>query len=267
MGSTTSKIIAVANQKGGVGKTTTATNLAAGLAISGYRTLLVDLDSQCNATFTFLAPDLIKTTLANVLVGHEERLPLIDAIYETHIQNLDIVPSHIRLAMIERQVQIEDQYRLKDSLDSVNDYQFAIIDCPPSLGMTLTQALLSSTHVIVPVAAQYYPLEGVIDLTSTINATRRPNPNLQILGYVMTQFDIRNSICSDALAKVQEMFPDLVFQTVIRTNVKLQSAPAFRKTIFEHAPNSHGSEDYEALTEEVLDRLQIAGGIRLVKEA
>jgi len=260
------KIIAIANQKGGVGKTTTATNLAAGLAIRGHRTLIVDLDSQCNATFTFLAPDLIKTTLANVLVGHDGRLPLIDAIYETHIQNLDIAPSHIRLAMIERQVQIEDQYRLKDSLDSVSDYDFAIIDCPPSLGMTLTQALLASNYVIVPIAAQYYPLEGVIDLTSTINATKRPNPGLQILGYLMTQFDIRNGICSDALAKVQELFPSLVFDTVIRTNVKLQSAPAFRKSIYEHAPNSHGSDDYVALTEEILDRLQVATPLRVVKE-
>jgi chromosome partitioning protein len=261
------KIIAIANQKGGVGKTTTATNLAAGLAIRGCRTLLVDLDSQCNTTFTFLSPDLINTTLANVLVGHDERLPLIDAIYETHIQNLDIVPSHIRLAMIERQVQIEDQYRLKDSLDSVDEYEFAIVDCPPSLGMTLTQALLASSHVIVPIAAQYYPLEGVIDLTSTINATKRPNPNLQILGYVMTQFDIRNGICSDALAKVQEMFPGLVFETVIRTNVKLQSAPAFRKSIYEHAPNSHGSVDYEAFSDEVLDRLNMTARLRVVKEA
>jgi chromosome partitioning protein len=261
------KIIATANQKGGVGKTTTATNLAAGLAIRGYRTLLVDLDSQCNATLTYLAPDLIKTTLANVLVGHDERLPLIDAIYETHIDNLDIAPSHIRLAMIERQVQIEDQYRLKDSLDSVTDYEFAIIDCPPSLGMTLTQALLASTHVVVPIAAQYYPLEGVIDLTGTINATKRPNPNLQILGYLMTQFDIRNSICSDALAKVQEMFPAQVFDTVIRTNDKLQSAPAFRKSIYEHAPSSHGSQDYDAFTDEVLERLDVKNKLRVVKEA
>ena len=143
------RVIAIANQKGGVGKTTTATNLAAGLAFRGYLTLLVDLDSQCNATFTYLAPELIETTLANVLVGHDRRIPMIDAIYETHIPKLDIAPSHIRLAMIERQVQIEDQYRLKDSLDSVTEYEFAIIDSPPSLGMTLTQALLASTHAIV----------------------------------------------------------------------------------------------------------------------
>src|SRR6185369_1636557 len=133
-------------------------------------------------------------------------------------------------------VAIEEQYRLKDCLDTVTDYDFAVVDCPPSLGMTLTQALLASTHVIVPVAAQYYPLEGVVDLTSTINATKRPNPNLHVLGYVVTYFDARNKICGEALSKLQEMFPQMVFDTVIRTNVKLQTAPAFKKTIYEHAP-------------------------------
>jgi chromosome partitioning protein len=261
------KTIAIANQKGGVGKTTTATNLAAGLAIRGYKTLIVDLDSQCNTTVTFLAPDAVTTTLADVLVGHHERPPLVDAIYETHIENLDLAPSHIRLAMLERAVQIEEQYRLKDALESLDGYDFTLIDCPPSLGMTLTQALLASSGVIVPVAAQYYPLEGVIDLKSTVEATKRPNPALAVLGYVVTYFDTRNRICAEALSKIQEMFGDEVFETVIRTNVKLQTAPAFRKSIYEHAPDSHGSKDYDALTEEVLTRLSMNSTLRMVKEA
>jgi chromosome partitioning protein len=261
------KTIAIANQKGGVGKTTTACNLAAGLAIRGYKTLLVDLDSQCNTTYTYLDPAMIQTTLADVLVGHQERLPVIDSIYETHIENLDIAPSHIRLAMLERAVQIEEQYRVKDSLESLSGYDFALIDCPPSLGMTLTQALLASSHVIVPIAAQYYPLEGVVDLASTIQATKRPNPSLSILGYLMTAFDIRTSVSREALAKVQEMFGDLVFETIIRNNTKLQTAPAYRKSIYEHAPDSHGSKDYDALTEEVLQRLEMSGMLRVVKEA
>ncbi|HEX8721529.1 MAG TPA: ParA family protein [Pyrinomonadaceae bacterium] len=261
------KTIAIANQKGGVGKTTTACNLAAGLAIRGFKTLLVDLDSQCNTTYTYLDPAMIQTTLADVLVGHQERLPVIDSIYETHIENLDIAPSHIRLAMLERAVQIEEQYRVKDSLESLSGYDFALIDCPPSLGMTLTQALLASSHVIVPIAAQYYPLEGVVDLASTIQATKRPNPSLSILGYLMTAFDIRTSISREALAKVQEMFGDLVFETIIRNNTKLQTAPAYRKSIYEHAPDSHGSKDYDALTEEVLQRLEMSSALRVVKEA
>ncbi len=261
------KTIAIANQKGGVGKTTTACNLAAGLAIRGFKTLLVDLDSQCNTTYTYLDPAMIQTTLADVLVGHQVRLPVIDSIYETHIENLDIAPSHIRLAMLERAVQIEEQYRVKDSLESLLGYDFALIDCPPSLGMTLTQALLASSHVIVPIAAQYYPLEGVVDLASTIQATKRPNPSLTILGYLMTSFDIRTSVSREALAKVQEMFGDLVFETIIRNNTKLQTAPAYRKSIYEHAPDSHGSKDYDALTEEVLQRLEMNSALRVVKEA
>jgi chromosome partitioning protein len=261
------KTIAIANQKGGVGKTTTTCNLAAGLAIRGFKTLVVDLDSQCNTTTTFLEPDSISTTLADVLVGHHERPPLVEAIYETHIENLDLAPSHIRLAMLERAVQIEEQYRLKDALESLEGYDFALIDCPPSLGMTLTQALLAAQHVVVPVAAQYYPLEGVIDLKTTVEATKRPNPQLAVLGYVVTNFDTRNRICAEALSKIQEMFGDLVFETVIRTNVKLQTAPAFRKSIYEHAPESHGSKDYDALTDEILTRLKMNSTLRAVEAA
>ena len=257
-------IIAVANQKGGVGKTTTAVNMAAGLAIRGYETLLVDFDSQCNSTNSFLAREIVNITLADVLVGHGDRPAIDAAIYETHLEGLDLAASHIRLAMVERQVQIEEQYRLKDALSNL-DYQFIVIDCAPSLGMTLTQALLACTHVLVPVSAQYYPLEGVIDLTETIRQTRRANNQMRALGFLVTMFDQRSGICSEAVIKLKEMFGEQVFQTIIRTNVKLQSAPAYRQSIFEHARNSYGAIDYDNLIDEALERLEVRSPLHLIK--
>jgi len=251
------KIIAIANQKGGVGKTTTAVNLAAGLALAGYRTLLLDLDSQCNSTLTWLPPELITTTLAEVLIA-QPRQPLSAAIYETGLAKLELVPAHIRLTMLERMVALDEQYRLKNALLSVADnYDLALLDCPPSLGLTLTAALLAATHVLIPVAAQYYPLEGVIDLAATLAAARQPNPALQVLGYLLTDCDARTKIAGEAQQKLQQLFPGQVLATVIRSNVRLQTAPAYRQSIYEHAPDSHGAADYQALTAEVIAKLQL----------
>jgi chromosome partitioning protein len=260
-------VIAIANQKGGVGKTTTATNLAAGLAIRGFRTLLIDLDPQCNATYTYLSTDIIKETLANVLIGNEQRLPMIDAVYETHIEGFHLVPASIRLAVIEQQVRLEEQYRLRDAIEQLTDYDFILLDCPHTLGVTLTQAFLAATHIIVPITAEYYSLDGVIDLTQTIEVAKRPNPALAVLGYLINRFDSRTTISRSVLDKVQEMFPGQVFDTIIRANTKLQSAPAYRKSIYEHAPNSAGASDYDGLCDEILERLQINQSLRLVKEA
>lgn len=258
------KTIAIANQKGGVGKTTTAVNLAAGLAIRGYKTLLIDLDSQRNSTQTYFEPDQISATLADVLVN--QTIPLEEARYATHIENLDLVPSHIRIAMLDKMVSLEEQYRLKKSIDSLPDpYEFIILDCPHTLGLTLTQALLAGRYVVVPIAAEYYPLEGVLDLIDTIKAARLPNPTLGVLGYLVTRFDQRKRICGEALSKIQEMFDGEVFDTLIRDNVKLQSAPAMRQSIYEHAPTSYGSQDYETLTDEVLSRLSMTAHLKLVE--
>jgi chromosome partitioning protein len=260
------KVIAIANQKGGVGKTTTAVNLAAGLAIRGYKTLLIDLDSQRNTTQTYFEAEDITVTLADVLVGHDNRIPLEEARYATHIEGLDLIPSHIRVAMLDQMVTLQEQYRLKEALTSLPDpYDFVILDCPHTLGLTLTQALLASTHIIVPIAAEYYPLEGVADLQETIRFARQPNPRLAMLGYLVTRFDQRKKICGEAVAKVQEMFGEEVFETIIRDNVKLQVAPAMRQSIYEHAPKATGAEDYNNLCEEMLTRLKMNSRLRAVE--
>jgi chromosome partitioning protein len=259
------KVLSIANQKGGVGKTTTACNLAAGLAGLGYKTLLVDFDSQANSTTTFFNKKDLSVTLADVLVGHGNLKPIQDALYKTHIENLDLAPSNIRLALMERVVELEDQYRLKEAIDSVKDYELVVIDCPPSLGMTLTQAIIASDHMIIPIAAQYYPLEGVLDLMETVGRAHRFNPHLTVLGYLMTVYDVRNTVCGEAFQTVKEMYSDKVFETIIRVNTRLQTAPSRRQSIYEHDPASHGAIDYENFTKEVLERLEISNSLRVVK--
>lgn len=261
------KTIAISNQKGGVGKTTTAVNLGAGLAIEGYRVLMIDLDSQCNLTRTFLSPDMIQNTLANVLIDKGEHLPFQAAIYETHIDNLDLAASHIRLARLEKSGQFDDLFRLKDALASMSaEYDFVLIDCPPSLGVVVTQALLASDGVLIPVAAEYYAFEGTQDLEETVKSVRRSNPALDIIGYIVTRFDARTTASADAYEQAKQMFGDKLFETLIRSNTHLIAAPAYRKSIFEYAQSSRGSEDYLNFTHEFLSRLEMTSKVRLLKE-
>lgn len=260
------KTIAIANQKGGVGKTTSAINIAAGLAVKGYRTLLIDLDMQRNTTMSFFDLTSITVTLADVLIGAKERKAIGDALYNTDIENLDLVPASIQLGKLDRFSQFEEQYRLKDSVEGLTDYDFAIIDCPPSLGAALTQAILASDFVLIPIKADYFALEGVIDLMDTINQVKRANPNLDVLGAFVTDFDVRVGICGQTLRQAQEWFKEKLFDTAIRRNAKLTTAPALRQTIYEHAPNSYGSEDYLNLIEEILERLQGSNNLRLVEK-
>jgi chromosome partitioning protein len=250
-------IIAIANQKGGVGKTATAVNLAAGLASKGYKTLLIDLDSQRNATNTLLSPEMITTTLADVLIGESSREPIENAVYESPIDNLDLIPAHIRLAKIERFIEIEEQFRLKDALNECSEYDLVILDCPPTLGMTLTQALLAATYVIVPIAADFYSHEGVVDLSDTLQKAKRGNPNLEILGYLMTRFDVRMRVAKESLQLTQEKYKHLAFDSVIRELASIKTAPAMRLTVYEYDATGEGAADYAAFTEEVISRLNL----------
>jgi chromosome partitioning protein len=261
------KIIAIANQKGGVGKTTTAINLSAGLAMKGFPTLLIDLDMQANTTVSFFHRNQIKYSLYDVLIGNGKRLEITEAIIETDLENLDVIASDIRVGKLDKFAGFEELYRLKNALDSVTNYEFIILDCPPNLGNTLTQALIAAHHVIVPIKADYYSMEGVGDLLETIHYTKTGNPQLNLLGVLVTEFDQRETICGQALEAVREKFGDVKFNIDIRKNTTLRSAPSLKKTIYEHDPNSYGADDYFDLTEEVLDRLKVKTNLRVVDAA
>lgn len=261
------KIIAIANQKGGVGKTTTAINLSAGLAMKGFPSLLIDLDMQANTTVSFLHKNQIKYSLYDVLIGTGDRISMSEAIIQTDLENLDLIASDIRVGKLDKFAGFDELYRLKTALDNVKGYDFCILDCPPNLGNTLTQALIAAHFIIVPIKADYYSMEGVADLLETIHYTKTGNPQLQILGVLVTEFDQRETICGQALEAVKNEFGDLKFNIDIRKNTTLRSAPSLKKTIYEHDPKSYGADDYFDLTEEVLDRLHVKHNLRVVETA
>lgn len=252
-------VISIANQKGGVGKTTTAANLAAELAIRQYRTLLVDADPQANATTHFLLPGQYDYTIYDVLVEKDinSSLPIEAAVTTTDIETLDLVPSRIRLSAFDKEPPISI-HRLKAKLESIkDDYQFVIVDTPPSLGQILMAALIASSYIIVPVSANPLSHDGLDDLMGTIEQLRSVNTKLQVLGVVTTLFDTRTSLSGASHQETQKRFSALVFDTIIHDNVKLAECPGHNKPVQLHAPNSRGAQLYAALTDEVLQRLQM----------
>lgn len=255
-GSSLGKIIAVANQKGGVGKTTTAVNLACGLALEGKNVLLVDVDAQGNAT-SGLGVDRknIKNCLYNVLI---ESMPAKSVIMSTSIPNLYLLPATIQLAGAEVELaSIERrETRLKEALSEIkNKYDYILIDCPPSLGLVTVNALTAAGSVLIPIQCEYYALEGLSQLMHSIFLIRkRLNPDLKVEGIVLTMFDGRTNLSIQVVDEVKTHFKRQVYSTIIPRNVRLSEAPSYGKPIMLYDPRSKGAEVYRDLAKEVLER-------------
>lgn len=246
-------IIALANQKGGVGKTTTAVNLGAGLANLGHRVLLVDIDAQGNATSGVgIAKSAITKDIYDVLVNEE---PIADVILHTSHKDLDIAPATIQLsgAEIELTAQIARETRLMDALKAVKDqYDFILVDCPPSLGLLTINAFTACNSILIPVQSEYYALEGLSQLLNTIQLVRKHfNPDLKIEGVLLTMFDARTNLGRQVNEEVKKYFKDKVYETIIPRNVRLSEAPSHGLPITDYDPKSTGAIVYTQLAKEV----------------
>jgi chromosome partitioning protein len=248
-------VYAVANQKGGVGKTTTAVNVAACVAEAGYRALLVDVDPQCNATLGLGLPKDASPNVYDVLAGTAE---LAEAVRATDIDRLDVVPSTPGLAgaNVELPRIAGSETRLREALPPLRDaYSFTLLDCPPSLGPLTVGALAAADRVIVPVQAEYFALEGLAGLLDTVALIQRElNPRLTVAGMLLTMHDPRTRIAQDVEREVRRHFPQLVFDTVIPRNVRISEAPSFGRPVIHHDPHCAGSGAYFELAKEVAAR-------------
>ncbi|MGY3767049.1 ParA family protein [Vagococcus vulneris] len=250
------RIISVANQKGGVGKTTTTVNLGACLAYEGNKVLLVDMDAQGNATsgIGIRKPD-VSQDIYDVLVNE---VPIKDIIQPTARENLDIAPATIQLsgAEIELTSMMARESRLKTALKDVDgEYDYILIDCPPSLGHLTINSFSASDSILIPVQCEYYALEGLSQLLNTVRLVQKHfNPELRIEGVLLTMYDARTNLGSEVVEEVRTYFRERVYDTIIPRNIRLSEAPSHGKPIIDYDPRSKGAEVYQALAKEVMNR-------------
>ena len=249
-----SRIIAIANQKGGVGKSTTSINLSACMAEKGKKVLVIDSDPQGNTTSGF---GIDKNNLENTIYElYLENITVNNCILSDVVKNLDLVPSNVNLAAAEIElIGVEKkEFILKREIDYVRDsYDYIIIDCPPSLNLLTVNALTTADSVLVPIQCEYYALEGLSQLIHTVNLVKeRLNPNLEMEGVVFTMFDSRTNLSSQVVDNVKEHLSAKVYDTVIPRNIRLAEAPSYGKPITQYDPKSTGAESYRKLAEEVL---------------
>jgi chromosome partitioning protein len=248
-------IYAIANQKGGVGKTTTAVNVAACIAEAGYPTLLADIDPQANATVGLGVPKDSHPNVYDVLVGEAEAR---DALHDTDVERLRLLPSHPDLAgaNVELPRTPGSEIRLREALAPVRDlFAYTLLDCPPSLGPLTVNALVAADRVIVPVQTEYFALEGLAGLLDTLALVQRElNPRLTVAGMLLTMHDARTRLARDVEREVREHFPSLVFDTVIPRNVRVGEAPSFGRPVIHHDPHCAGADAYFELAKEVAGR-------------
>src|SRR5256714_11517613 len=252
------KIVAIANQKGGVGKTTTAVNLGAALAELGHRILLVDLDPQANATSSFGLQDVDQISLYEPLIGDAS---IIERIFPTERDALFIVPSDLDLAGAEVEIARMPSHltRLSETLKPLHadeTFDFVLLDCPPSLGILMSNALAAADELLTPIQCEYFALEGLVKIVRIIEQVRGSGANdgLEIGGIVMTMFDSRTNLSAQVVADVRAHFGERVYETVIPRTVRLSEAPSFGKSILEHDPNGAGARAYRALAKEFIER-------------
>ena len=251
------KIIAFANQKGGVGKTTSAVNIAASLGLLDKRTLLVDLDPQGNATSGVGIPKKsLKGTIKDVLTGETD---IKNVVLSTNYKNLSIIPTNVSLSGTEFDLYNDEgsEYNLKDAFGSVSaDYDYIIIDCPPSLGMLTVNALVASDGILVPMQAEFYAVEGLSQLITTTKRVKKLyNEELNIVGILITMYNKRLLLSMQVMDELQKYYPDKLFNTTVSRNVKLSEAPGFGKPVYYHDKTSKGAQEYLEIAKELLARI------------